>query len=70
METAVVELGNGDAAVYYQGTVAGEYQLAVRLAGSEVLIGGSAIAVRVEAGVVAPASCQVRRSSELAWGPK
>lgn len=65
METAVLELGNGDAVVHYEATVAGDYQLAVRLAGSPVLIGGSAIAVRVEPDAMEPASCQVRRS--LDW---
>jgi len=48
--------------VYYQCAFAGDYALAVRLAGSDALIGGRPVSVRVDPDIVAVASCQVTDS--------
>lgn len=56
--TQLAELGDGNVAIHLDCTVAGEYQLAVRQAASDLLVGGSAIAVRVEPDSAAVASCQ------------
>jgi len=50
------------AVVYYQCAFAGDYALAVRLAGSDTLNGGRPVKVRVDPDVVAVASCQVTAS--------
>lgn len=57
--TQVVEVGNGDAEVHYQCSVAGEYQLSAQLSGSDELIGGSHCTVCVVPDVVSVGSCQV-----------
>ncbi len=48
--------------MYYQCAFAGDYALAVRLAGSDALIGGRPVSVRVDPDIVAVASCQVTDS--------
>ena len=57
--------------MYYQCAFAGEYALAVRLAGSEALIGGRPVGVRVDPETVAVASCQVTIAEcRLLWRTK
>ena len=63
--TEVVQSADGDAVLYYQCTRAGNYQLAVRLAGSDVLVGGTPLAFSVDPDAVAVASCQVKLISML-----
>ena len=67
--TEVVESGVGEAVVYYQCAFAGDYQLEVRLAGSDALIGGRPVSIRVEPDIVAVASCQVAASTAAAVAP-
>jgi hypothetical protein len=72
MQAHVVELGDGSAAVHYSASVAGEYALAVKCAGSAGLVAGSAVRIRVLPAPAAVANCQVihrRAATSLRSGP-